>query len=67
MDKLDFPIFSANWSAREELLLIQGLMKSGMDNWIDIAEKVGSKTPDECESHYYCFYYKSKQDSQPEV
>jgi hypothetical protein len=41
-------------------------MKCGMGNWIDISEQyIKSKTPDECEEHYFTFYYKSKQNNLP--
>lgn len=37
-----------------------------MGNWIDISEQyIKTKTPEECEEHYFTFYYKSKQDSLP--
>lgn len=36
-------------------------MKCGMGNWIDISEQyVKTKTPQDCENHYFTFYYKSK-------
>jgi len=38
MDRLNFPLFSRDFSAREELALVQGLMKMGMDNFVEIAE-----------------------------
>lgn len=37
-----------------------------MGNWIDISEQyIKTKTPDECEEHYFTFYYKSKQNNLP--
>ena len=37
-----------------------------MGNWIDITEQyVKTKTPQECEEHYFTFYYKSKTDCFP--
>ncbi|KAJ1853077.1 Transcriptional adapter ada2 [Coemansia sp. RSA 1822] len=47
-----FPIFTEDWSADEELLLIDGLRQFGMGNWKDAAENVGTKTKEECEQHY---------------
>ncbi|KAJ2824651.1 Transcriptional adapter ada2 [Coemansia erecta] len=47
-----FPIFTEDWSADEELLLIDGLRQFGMGNWKDAAEHVGSKSKEECEQHY---------------
>ncbi|KAJ2159864.1 Transcriptional adapter ada2 [Coemansia sp. RSA 552] len=51
-----FPIFTEDWSADEELLLIDGLRQFGMGNWKDAAEHVGSKTKEECEQHYLSVY-----------
>lgn len=66
LDNLKFPLVSPDWSAKEELLLIQGIMKCGMGNWIDISEQyIKTKTPDECEEHYFTFYYKSKENNLP--
>lgn len=39
LDNLNFQLFDKNWSAKEELLLLQGIMKCGMGNWIDISEQ----------------------------
>ncbi|PIA17864.1 transcriptional adaptor 2 [Coemansia reversa NRRL 1564] len=51
-----FPIFTEDWSADEELLLIDGLRQFGMGNWKDAAEHVGTKTKEECEQHYLSVY-----------
>ncbi|KAJ1835992.1 Transcriptional adapter ada2, partial [Coemansia sp. RSA 2703] len=51
-----FPIFTEDWSADEELLLIDGLRQFGMGNWKDAAEHVGSRTKEECEQHYMEVY-----------
>lgn len=46
--------------------MLQGVMKCGMGNWIDISEQyVKSKTAAECEDHYFTFYYKSKEQNMP--
>ena len=37
-----------------------------MGNWIDISEQyIKTKTPDECEEHYFTFYYKSRENNLP--
>ncbi|KAJ1677265.1 Transcriptional adapter ada2, partial [Spiromyces aspiralis] len=54
-----FPIFAEDWSADEELLLIEGLMQFGMGNWAEAAEYVGTKTKEECERHYIEIYVNS--------
>lgn len=46
LDNLNFPLFTKDWTAKEELMLISGLMKCGLGNWADISEQfVKSKTP----------------------
>jgi hypothetical protein len=66
LDNLNFQLFHKNWSAKEELLLLQGIMKCGMGNWIDISEQyVKSKDAEQCESHYFTFYYKNKENNIP--
>mgnify|MGYP001566102263 CR=1 FL=1 len=39
LDTMSFPLFHKDWTGKEELLLIQGIMKCGLGNWIDIAEQ----------------------------
>ncbi|KAJ2551076.1 Transcriptional adapter ada2, partial [Coemansia sp. RSA 1933] len=51
-----FPVFTEDWSADEELLLIDGLRQFGMGNWKDAADHVGTKTKEECERHYNNVY-----------
>lgn len=46
------PIFSADWGADEELLLISGLILNGLGNWAEAAGHVGTRTKEECERHY---------------
>jgi len=66
LDNLNFPLFSKDWAAKDELLLIQGIMKCGMGNWIDIAEQyVKNKEPKECDEHYFSYYYKLRDDVVP--
>ncbi|KAJ1668841.1 Transcriptional adapter ada2 [Coemansia sp. RSA 1813] len=54
-----FPVFTEDWSADEELFLIDGLRQFGMGNWKDAAEYVGTKTKEECERHYNDVYVSS--------
>ncbi|KIJ60052.1 hypothetical protein HYDPIDRAFT_99508 [Hydnomerulius pinastri MD-312] len=54
-----YPIFSADWGADEELLLIEGISKSGMGNWQMIAEHVGTRTIEEVADHYNSVYVDS--------
>ncbi|KAL9552660.1 hypothetical protein PS6_004337 [Mucor atramentarius] len=48
----NFPIFSEDWDADEELLLIEAAEKMGIGNWQAIADYVGTKGKGECEQHY---------------
>lgn len=51
--KLDFPLFSHNWSAKEELLLFEGLEKYGFGNWADISTHIATdKSKQDCKEHY---------------
>ncbi|KAI9498032.1 hypothetical protein BDB00DRAFT_742834, partial [Zychaea mexicana] len=54
-----FPIFSEDWDADEELLLIEAAMKNGLGNWQAIADYVGTKDKQECEQHYLDVYVSS--------
>lgn len=44
------------WTADEELLLLEGIEMFGMGNWKDIAEHVITKTEKKCETHYMGSY-----------
>jgi len=66
MDRLDYPVFNTNWSAVDELQLLKGISQSGIDNWHEMAENQNTKRKgDECASHFYSFYFKSKEDPVP--
>ena len=57
VNKLNFPLFDPNWTAEEELLMLEGLEKSGFGNWNDIAELISSdKTKDDVEKHYETYF-----------
>lgn len=46
------PLYDAEWSADEELLLLEGIDQFGLGNWAEIALHVGSKNKLKCEAHY---------------
>lgn len=50
------PIFTPEWGADEELLLISGLIINGLGNWAEAASHVGTRTKEECEKHYLEVY-----------
>ena len=53
INKLNFPLFVEDYTAQEQLLLLEGLEKKGFGNWADIAEMMGSdKTKEDLEKHY---------------
>ena len=63
-DNLDFPLLTDDWSALQEIKLVQGIMKCGLGNWVDISEqfvKAMDKTPKECEEHYHGVLMKQAQ------
>ncbi|KAL1742200.1 hypothetical protein HDZ31DRAFT_43748 [Schizophyllum fasciatum] len=55
-----YPIFTEDWGADEELLLIKGIAAFGFGNWKRIAEHVGTRTKEEVEEHYNKVYIDSK-------
>ena len=48
---------SKEWTADEELRLLEGVNKFGYGNWVDVAEHVGGgKTRDRAKRHYEKFF-----------
>ncbi|CAI2172925.1 164_t:CDS:10 [Funneliformis geosporum] len=60
LEQYSFPLFTEDWGADEEELLIEGAEMHGLGNWQDIAEFIGSKTKEECEQHYMDIYENSE-------
>ncbi|KAJ7071415.1 hypothetical protein C8F01DRAFT_1110445 [Mycena amicta] len=54
-----YPIFSEDWGADEELLLLKGIHSQGLGNWKKIAEHVGTQSKEEVEKHYNSVYVDS--------
>ncbi|KAI0084920.1 hypothetical protein BDY19DRAFT_987327 [Irpex rosettiformis] len=54
-----YPIFTEDWGADEELLLLEGISLQGLGNWQAIAEHVGTHTKEEVEKHYRTVYIDS--------
>jgi len=50
------PIFTPDWGADEELLLISGLIINGLGNWAEVATHIGTRGKEECQSHYEDVY-----------
>ncbi|EKX73837.1 transcriptional adapter 2 protein, putative [Theileria equi strain WA] len=60
----NFALFTKDWSAEQELLLVDAIAKYGLGNWTEVSEMVtmayaGYKSEEECESHYYKIYLNS--------
>ncbi|KAG9006783.1 Transcriptional adapter ada2 [Tulasnella sp. JGI-2019a] len=60
IERHSYPIFTEDWGADEELLLIDGLLTSGMGSWADAAEHIGTRTREEVEAHYNEVYVNSE-------
>lgn len=59
MDILSFPLFCPDWSADEEILLLEGIEMYGIGNWAEVAEHVGTKSKEQCIEHYNAIYMNS--------
>ena len=66
INKMEEPIFTADWSFGDEIRLLGGLERLGIGNWEEIS-KITGKGKFECESHYYAFYYKKNDDFIPKI
>ena len=64
IDILNYGFFTDDWSVCQEYNLLQNLSVSGLNNWEDISNILG-RGQLECESHYYSFYYKEKENPMP--
>ena len=56
IEVLNFSVLDNEWTAHEELMLLQALDLYGLDNWRDVARHVGSKATSKCEEHYYQYF-----------
>ncbi|KFK26544.1 hypothetical protein AALP_AA8G262500 [Arabis alpina] len=59
MGNLTFPLICPDWSADDEMLLLEGLEIYGLGNWAEVAEHVGTKTKEQCLDHYRNIYLNS--------
>jgi len=65
INDLKFPLFAKDWQACEEHKLISNISFLGLNNWEDIGNKMENKTKDECEIHYYTFFYTESENPLP--
>eukprot|EP00741_Cyanophora_paradoxa_P016065 tig00000042_g15509.t1 len=66
MENAQFPFFTEDWGASDELLLLEGIENFGLGNWTDVAEHVG-KPADDCQRHYYEVYITGPTAPEPDV
>jgi len=59
MQQITVPIFTPDWGADEELLLLEAIKMYGLGNWQEAANHVGSKTKQQVEQHYMKVYLES--------
>ncbi|XP_010540843.1 PREDICTED: transcriptional adapter ADA2b isoform X2 [Tarenaya hassleriana] len=59
MGNLTFPLICPDWSADDEMLLLEGLEIYGLGNWAEVAEHVGTKSKELCLEHYRNIYLNS--------
>ncbi|CAI7833387.1 unnamed protein product [Closterium sp. NIES-53] len=62
-----FPLIREDWTADEEMLLLEALEMYGMGNWGEIAEHVGSKSKAQCHDHYLYDYLLSPTGPLPDL
>ncbi|XP_046854461.1 transcriptional adapter 2-alpha-like [Xenia sp. Carnegie-2017] len=60
---LDFSIIEDTWNAVEEIVLLDSIAEFGLGNWSDIACRVRTKSPEECERHYLSNYINNPKQS----
>ncbi|XP_070578338.1 transcriptional adapter 2-beta-like [Ptychodera flava] len=56
IDNGNFSIYSGNWKANEELLMLDGIEQYGFGSWEEISDNVQTKTPAEVMEHYELMY-----------
>lgn len=59
IDNMQFPLLTRDWSADEEMLLLEGLEMLGYGNWEDVSEHITTKNKDEVREHYKKIYLDS--------
>ena len=65
LNKFSDNLFTKDWTLGQEIKLLGAIERLGLNNWEEISKILG-KGKFECESHYYTFYYKSKNDFLPD-
>lgn len=61
IEQHSIPIFTEDWGADEELLLLEGAEVYGLGSWADIADHIGGfRNKEEVRDHYINTYVKSR-------
>lgn len=67
IEQHSIPIYTRDWGADEELLLLEGLEVYGLGSWSDVADHVGGfRTKEEVRDHYIKTYIESPKFPLPE-
>jgi len=67
IEQHSIPIFTEDWGADEELLLLEGAETYGLGSWADIADHIGGyRSKDEVRDHYIKTYVESSKFPLPE-
>ncbi|KAI9839247.1 MAG: hypothetical protein M1819_003241 [Sarea resinae] len=67
IEQHSIPIYTTDWGADEELLLLEGAETYGLGSWADIADHIGGyRTKDEVRDHYISTYVESSKFPLPE-
>lgn len=54
----DFNLFTGSgWTAREEKVFLNLMHSYGVGNWDEISSAMKNKSPEQCRSHFYKFYF----------
>ena len=68
IEQHSIPIFTEDWGADEELLLLEGAETYGLGSWADIADHIGGyRGKDEVRDHYIKTYLESSKYPLPEL
>ena len=68
VEQNSIPIYTNDWGADEELLLLEGAERYGLGSWADIAEHIGGyRGKDEVRDHYVDTYVNSELFPLPEL
>ena len=59
MEPIQDPIYRKGWSAEEEVLLLHAIQVCGFGNWHEVSDVVKTKSPLECQCHYFGTYMDS--------